>query len=67
VERNCHGMHPAGAPKWKINITNRVWYKDIGFGLVIARQVIEQHNGVLEVASTFGKGSTFIMKIMRKK
>ena len=39
----------------------------IGLGLAIARQVIEQHNGTLEVASTPGKGSTFTMKLMRAK
>jgi signal transduction histidine kinase len=39
----------------------------IGLGLAIARQVIEQHNGALEVASTPGKGSIFTMKFMRAK
>jgi signal transduction histidine kinase len=39
----------------------------IGLGLAIARQVIEQHNGTLRVASTPGKGSTFTMKLMRAK
>jgi signal transduction histidine kinase len=42
-------------------------YGGIGLGLAIARQVIEQHNGVLEVSSTPGKGSTFTIKLMRKK
>ena len=42
-------------------------YGGIGLGLAIARQVIEQHNGGLEVFSTPGKGSTFTIKLMRKK
>jgi signal transduction histidine kinase len=42
-------------------------YGGIGLGLAIARQVIEQHNGSLEVFSTPGKGSTFTIKLMRRK
>jgi two-component system phosphate regulon sensor histidine kinase PhoR len=40
-------------------------YGGIGLGLAIARQVIEQHNGALEVSSAPGKGSTFTMKFKR--
>ena len=35
----------------------------IGLGLAITRQVIEQHQGKLEVTSTPGKGSTFTMTL----
>ena len=35
----------------------------IGLGLAITRQVIEQHQGSLEVESTPGKGSTFTMTL----
>jgi signal transduction histidine kinase len=35
----------------------------IGLGLAITRQVIEQHQGKLEVDSTPGKGSTFTMTL----
>ncbi len=41
-------------------------YSGIGLGLAIARQVIEQHNGALEVSSTPGKGSVFTMTFKRK-
>lgn len=34
-------------------------FDGLGLGLAIARQVVEQHKGRLEVASTPGKGSTF--------
>lgn len=37
----------------------------IGLGLAIARQVIEQHNGSLEVSSKPGRGSTFTVKLPR--
>jgi signal transduction histidine kinase len=35
----------------------------IGLGLAITRQVIEQHQGSLDVTSTPGKGSTFTMTL----
>ena len=35
----------------------------IGLGLAITRQVIEQHQGSLNVDSTPGKGSTFTMTL----
>ena len=37
----------------------------IGLGLAITRQVIEQHQGRLDVASTPGKGSTFTLTLKK--
>ncbi len=39
----------------------------IGLGLAITRQVIEQHQGSLEVSSAPGKGSTFTMVLKQWK
>jgi signal transduction histidine kinase len=39
----------------------------IGLGLAITRQVIEQHQGKLEVDSTPGKGSTFTLTLRKRK
>jgi signal transduction histidine kinase len=38
-------------------------FRGIGLGLAITRQVIEQHQGHLDVVSTPGKGSTFTMTL----
>lgn len=38
----------------------------LGLGLAIARQVIEQHHGTLEVSSAPGQGSVFTMKFNRR-
>jgi signal transduction histidine kinase len=38
-------------------------FSGIGLGLAITRQVIEQHQGSLNVVSTPGKGSTFTMTL----
>ncbi len=38
-------------------------FRGVGLGLSIARHVIEQHQGSIEVQSTPGKGSTFIIAL----
>src|SRR6266487_249451 len=38
-------------------------FSGIGLGLAITRQVIEQHQGSLDVVSTPGKGSTFTLTV----
>ncbi|MBI5964766.1 MAG: cyclic nucleotide-binding domain-containing protein [Chloroflexi bacterium] len=40
-------------------------YGGLGLGLSITRQVIQQHNGSLEVESTPGKGSKFTISLMK--
>ncbi len=37
----------------------------VGLGLSIARQVIELHNGDIEVDSELGKGSTFVIRLKK--
>jgi len=40
-------------------------FSGIGLGLAITRQVIEQHQGSLDVVSTPGKGSTFTLTLKK--
>jgi len=42
-------------------------FSGIGLGLAITRQVIEQHQGRLDVVSTPGKGSTFTLTLKQWK
>ncbi|HAV76627.1 MAG TPA: hypothetical protein DCX53_04655 [Anaerolineae bacterium] len=42
-------------------------FSGIGLGLAITRQVIEQHQGKLDVQSTPGKGSTFTLTLIKWK
>ncbi len=44
------------------NIGGRL-FRGVGLGLSIARQVIEQHHGSIEVQSELGKGSVFIVHL----
>jgi len=39
-------------------------YGGLGLGLSITRQVIEQHNGRIEVVSKVGEGSTFTIYLV---
>ena len=67
--------HGIGIPKENLpRVFNRFYHLDrsgddlfagIGLGLAITRQVIEQHQGRLDVVSTPGKGSTFTMTLKK--
>ena len=42
-------------------------YSGLGIGLSITRQVIQQHQGMLDVESEAGKGSKFTMSLLKWK
>jgi len=72
VEVQDHGI--GIPPENRAHIFDRFYHLDrhdndlfggIGLGLSIARQVIEQHNGTLDVESKPGAGSLFTMKFNR--
>jgi PAS domain S-box-containing protein len=43
------------------------FYQGTGIGLAICRRIVENHGGMLTARSQPGKGSTFIVKLPRKK
>jgi len=43
--------------------TSKMEGSGTGLGLSIAQEIIEKHNGVMEVQSTMGEGSTFSVKL----
>jgi len=72
VEDQGIGIAPEAMP----NIFNRFYHLEksgndlfggLGLGLSIARQVIKQHGGMLELESTPGKGSTFTITLQAGK
>jgi signal transduction histidine kinase len=70
VEDHGIGIPPEVQPRifdryYHLDRHDNELFSGIGLGLAIARQVIEQHNGALDVVSTPGKGSTFTMKFKR--
>jgi signal transduction histidine kinase len=72
VEDQGIGIAPEAMP----NIFNRFYHLEksgndlfggLGLGLSIARQVIKQHDGMLELESTPGRGSTFTITLQAGK
>jgi PAS domain S-box-containing protein len=41
--------------------------KGIGMGLPICKNIVEQHNGTIEVKSKAGQGTTFLIKLPKKE
>ncbi len=64
------GISPEAMPRifdrfFHLDEINGHIFRGAGLGLSIARQVIEQHLGQIEVASEPGKGSCFLVKLRR--
>jgi signal transduction histidine kinase len=48
---------------YRVSENNATETRGSGLGLTLTKQIIEAHNGKLEVESEVGKGSTFIIRI----
>jgi len=62
------GIPPEALPKifqrfFHLDIISGRMFRGAGLGLSIARQVIEQHGGAIEVKSELGKGSSFTIQL----
>ncbi len=72
VEDHGIGIPPQAQPRifdrfYRLERQDNDLFGGIGLGLAIARQVIEQHHGTLDVSSAPGRGSVFTMKFKRMK
>ena len=38
----------------------------LGIGLPICREIVDRHGGTIEVQSTMGEGTTFVIRLPRK-
>jgi signal transduction histidine kinase len=52
---------------WRMEEYNGYLFGGIGLGLSIAKQVIEQHGGKIQVGSRKGQGSIFIIKLKKRR
>ena len=67
VSDNGSGIHPADLPHIFKRFYRSRFSKDtqgIGLGLPLAKAIIEDHNGTIEVNSTLGAGTTFTINFL---
>ena len=62
------GINPEDLEKiferfWRMEEYNGYLFDGIGLGLSIAKQVVEQHNGIITVSSNLGVGSKFEVRL----
>jgi signal transduction histidine kinase len=72
VSDNGIGIAPENLPRifdrfFHLEKSGEELYSGLGIGLSITRQVIQQHRGTLEVESELGKGSTFVISLLKWK
>ncbi len=72
VKDNGVGIPPEAMPRlfrryFRLDEVDGHLFSGAGLGLSIARQVVEQHGGRIEVKSEVGKGSTISFYLMREK
>lgn len=67
VSDNGSGIHPEDLPYIFKRFYRSRFSKDtqgIGLGLPLAKAIIEDHNGTIEVNSTLGAGTTFTINFL---
>ena len=67
VNDNGSGIHPDDLPHIFKRFYRSRFSKDtqgIGLGLPLAKAIIEDHNGTIEVNSTLGVGTTFTINFL---
>lgn len=50
-------------PFYQVDLTRARRYNGLGIGLKLVRAIIEKHNGMVQVTSQIGKGSTFTLSV----
>jgi two-component system NtrC family sensor kinase len=68
IEDNGIGIEPEQLKKiFEPFFTTKDDEKGSGLGLFVAREIIEEHGGFIEVKSTAGEGTTFLIKLPLKE
>jgi len=63
VEDNGSGMRESVRQKIFSSFFSTKGAKGTGLGLLVTKKLVEEHGGTIEVSSTLGKGTTFVIRL----
>jgi PAS domain S-box-containing protein len=63
ISDDGHGMTPETIEKLGVGMYSTKGSKGTGLGLMVARKIVSEHHGSLEISSELGAGSTFTIRL----